>query len=96
MDPRKRVRTSNAAPELAVLAQKLVHVPDKLLIVQMHLQPFTDNADAMARDPYALSEACNILHSAIVDVAEVARSLHALSQTQEKAEPHLTPVLRAR
>lgn len=79
-----------------MLAQKLVHVPDKLLIVQMHLQPFTDNADAMARDPYALSEACNILHSAIVDVAEVARSLHALSQTQEKPEPHLAPVLRAR
>ena len=96
MNQRKHVRSTNAAPELAVLAQKLVHVPDKLLIVQMHLQPFAENAGAMPRDPYALSEACNILHSAIVDVAEVARSLHALSRTQEKAEPHLAPVLRVR
>ena len=69
------------------MAQTLVHVPDKLLIVQMHLQPLADNnPGAMPRDPYAISEACSILHSAIADVVDVARALRAISVSQEKGE----------
>jgi len=88
MDRRKPPRPSTAAPELAALAQKLVHVPDKLLIVQMHLQPLVDNnPGAMPRDPYAISEACSILHSAIADVVDVARALRAISAVRAKEEP---------
>jgi hypothetical protein len=95
MDRRKRPRSSTAAPELAALAQKLVHVPDKLLIVQMHLQPLADsNPGAMPRDPYAISEACSILHSAIADVVEVARALRAISTLQEKGERRRTAEVR--
>ena len=94
MARRKRPGSPIAPPELAVLAQKLVHVPDKLLIVQMHLQPFADNPGAIPRDPYAMSEACSILHSAIADVVEVARALRAFSAIQEKAALRRTPEIR--
>ena len=95
MDRRKRSRSSSAAPELAALAQRLVHVPDKLLIVQMHLQPLADNnPGAMPRDPYAISEACSILHSAIADVVDVARALRAISVSQEKGELRRTPEIQ--
>jgi len=96
MDRRRRPRSSTAAPELAALAQKLVHVPDKLLIVQMHLQPLADdNPGAMPRDPYALAEACSILHSAIADVVDVARALRAISAGQEKSESRRTVEVRS-
>ena len=94
MDRRKRSRSSTPAPELALLAQKLVQVPDKLLIVQMHLQPFADNPGEMSRDPYAMSEACNILHSAIADIVDVARSLQALSAIEKKVELLRSPEVR--
>ena len=95
MDRRKRPISSSAVPELASLAQKLVHVPDKLLIVQMHLQPLADNIPgAIPRDPYAISEACSILHSAIADIVDVARALRAISTLQEKSELRRTAEIR--
>jgi hypothetical protein len=72
--------------ELAALVQRLVSVPDKLAVVQMHLQRLAESEGAVPAAPYALTEVCDLLHSAIVDVVEVARAMDALSALEEKCE----------
>ena len=64
-------------PQLAVLAQKIVQIPDKLVSVQMCLEPLCNGGaeGVSAESRKALSEACSLLHSAIADVVEVARDL---------------------
>ena len=69
------------------MAQTLIQVPDKLAAVQMHLQQLADAKDTMSSAPLTVSEMCNLLHSASMDVGEVARALHALSALDEKCDP---------
>ena len=83
-DRRKNGQSLDAVPDIGTLAQTLIQVPDKLAVVQMHLQQLADAGDIVPGAPFTLSEVCDLLHSATVDVGEVARALHALSALDEK------------
>jgi hypothetical protein len=46
-----------------------------------------DAKGTMPSSPLTVSEMCNLLHSASMDVGEVARALRALSALEEKCDP---------
>jgi signal transduction histidine kinase len=79
--------------ELDALAQKIVLVPDKLVTVQMHLEPLCngDVEELPVEVRRALSEACSLLHSAIADVVEVARDLRGVSELDGKCPSEQRP-----
>jgi hypothetical protein len=83
-DRRRNGQSLDATPDIGTLAQTLIQVPDKLAVVQMHLQQLADAKNTVPGAPFTLSEVRNILHSATIDVGEVARALHALSALEEK------------
>jgi hypothetical protein len=83
-DRRTSAQSLDATPDIGALAKTLVQVPDKLAVVQMHLQQLAGVIDTVPGAPFTLSEVCNLLHSASLDVGEVARALHALSALEEK------------
>ena len=60
--------------------------PDKLAAVQMNLRQLADAKGGAGGSPLTLSEMCNLLHSASLDVREVARALHALAALEEKCD----------
>ena len=75
--------------QLVALAQKIVQIPDKLVSVQMCLEPLCNGgAEGLsAESRRALSEACSLLQSAITDVVEVARDLRGASALDGKCPP---------
>ena len=83
-EQRTSARSLDTTPDIGALAQTLIQVPDKLAVVQMHLQQLADAKHTVAGAPFTLSEVCNLLHSASLDVGEVARALNALSALEEK------------
>ena len=83
-DRRRNGQSIDATPDIGTLAQTLIQVPDKLAVVQMHLQQLAETRDTVPGAPFTLAEVCNLLHSATIDVGEVARALHALSALDEK------------
>jgi hypothetical protein len=85
-DRRLNSPSLEATPDISTLAQTLIQVPDKLAVVQMHLQQLADARDTVPGAPFTLAEVCNLLHSATIDVGEVARALHALSALDQKCE----------
>jgi len=85
-DRRRNSQSLDATPDIGALAQTLVRVPDKLAAVQMHLRQLAEAKGTVPSAPLALSEMCNLLHSASVDVGEVARALHALAALEEKCD----------
>jgi hypothetical protein len=86
-DRRRSGQSLDATPDIGTLAQTLIQVPDKLAVVQMRLQQMSDARDIVPGAPFTLSEVCDLLHSATVEVGEVARALHALSALDEKCAP---------
>ena len=86
-DRRRNGQSLDTTPDIGALAQTLIQVPDKLAAVQMHLRQLADGKDGMPSAPLTLSEMCNLLHSASMDVGDVARALHALSALEEKCDP---------
>ena len=89
MSTRESAQRAITEHELAALAQRIVLVPDKLVTVQMHLEPLCNGAvEGLSADSRkALSEACRLLHSAISDVVEVARDLRGVSALDGQCPP---------
>lgn len=86
-DRRKNGQSVDGSTDIGALAQTLIQVPDKLAAVQMNLRQLADAKDGAGGIPLTLSEMCNLLHSASVEVGEVARALHALSALDDKLDP---------
>jgi hypothetical protein len=66
---------------IAELVKKLLVVPDKLLTAQLCLRPLShcDPIAAPTESTRSISDACDLMHSAVADVVEVARNLADLS-----------------
>ncbi len=79
------LRTHAVEGQVAVLVEKLVAIPDKLVTVQRHLHPLScDDAIDHAEARQTLADACCLLHSAIADVMEVVRNLAGPSALDAK------------
>jgi hypothetical protein len=70
---------SNTA-QIAEMVRKLLIVPDKLLTAQLSLRPLRhgDPSTAEMESSEAIANACDLMHSALADVVEVARDLTQL------------------
>ena len=70
---------SNAA-QIAELVKKLLVVPDKLLTAQLSLRPLSHGEPLAAENEsgQVIADACDLVHSALADVVEVARTLTQL------------------
>ena len=67
--------------QIAQMVKKLLIVPDKLLTAQLSLRPLS-HGDPLSADgelAHAITDACDLMHSAFADVVEVARDLAELS-----------------
>src|SRR5437762_12229060 len=75
MPGRLSQRPDISALELDGLVEKIASVPDKLVAVQLYLQPLCDldGSDIPVDAKQAIAEACSILQSAIVDLMEIVR-----------------------
>ena len=89
MSTEEHPQTPLTEPQLVALAQKVVQIPDKLVGVQMCLEPLCNGgAEGLsAESRKALSEACSLLQSAISEVVEVARDLRGASVLDGKCPP---------
>lgn len=69
------------ATRIAELVRKLHAVPDKLVTAQRCLRPLSDSDPIAAPTETAqpIADACDLMHSALSDVIEVARNLTELS-----------------
>ena len=73
--------------QIAEMVRKLLIVPDKLLTAQLSLRPLThgDPGGAEMESSEAIANACDLMHSALADVVEVARHLTQLSGMDQGA-----------
>ena len=71
--------------QIAEMVKKLLVVPDKLLTAQLSLRPLShgDPITAELELGRAITDACDLMHSALADVVEVARTLTQLPATDE-------------
>ena len=71
--------------QIAQMVKKLLIVPDKLLTAQLSLRPLShghpDSADGELA--HVITDACDLMHSALADVVEVARNLTQLPGVDE-------------
>jgi hypothetical protein len=69
------------------MVKKLLVVPDKLLTAQLSLRPLSDGEwmAAESETGQKIADACDLLHSALADVVEVARTLTQLPGVDEAA-----------
>ena len=77
--------------QIAEIVERLRVVPDKLLTAQLSLRPLSHSD--LVTDPTAIihtiADACDLMHSALADVVEVARNLAALSGIDRKRSDFL-------
>ena len=65
---------------IAEIIKKLLVVPDKLVTAQLCLRPLSHcGPDASTESIHAIGDACDLMHSALADVVEVARNLAEVS-----------------
>ena len=73
--------------QFAEVVKKLLVVPDKLLTAQLSLRPLSHSD--LITDPtesiHAIADACDLMHSALADVVEVARNLADMAGSHEAA-----------
>ena len=71
--------------QIAEMVKKLLVVPDKLLTAQLSLRPLShgDPITAEMEVERTVADACDLMHSALADVVEVARNLTQLSGVDE-------------
>jgi hypothetical protein len=71
--------------QIAEMVKKLLVVPDKLLTAQLSLRPLSHgHALANATEfTQQIADACDLMHSALADVVEVARNLTQLPGIDE-------------
>jgi hypothetical protein len=65
------------ATQIAELVKRLLVVPDKLVTAQLCLRPLS-HGDAIAAST-EINDACDLMHSALADVVDIARKLADLS-----------------
>jgi hypothetical protein len=66
--------------QIAELVKRLLVVPDKLVTAQLCLRPLgRGDPTAPAETMLTINDACDLMHSALADVVEVARNLADLS-----------------
>ena len=67
--------------QIAEIIKQLLVVPDKLVTAQLSLRPLShcDPNTASTESIQAIGDACDLMHSALADVVEVARNLAELS-----------------
>lgn len=67
--------------QIAELVKRLLVVPDKLVTAQLSLRPLShgDSIAASTENMLTINDACDLMHSALADVVEVARTLADLS-----------------
>ena len=71
--------------QIAEMVKKLLVVPDKLLTAQLSLRPLSQG-DPLATETeitQQIADACDLMHSALADVVEVARNLTQLPGIDE-------------
>ena len=84
----KNIRDEGMDPNTAHIAEmvkKLLVVPDKLLTAQLSLRPLS-HGDPLATETeftQQIADACDLVHSALADVVEVARNLTQLPGVDE-------------
>jgi hypothetical protein len=68
------------SPDRAQLAEKVAAIPDKLAAVQLSLRPLCngDTPTIPVEAKQVIADACDSLHSAIVDVLEVIQHMGGL------------------
>ena len=73
--------------QIAERVKKLLIVHDKLLTAQLSLRPLShgDPATAEVESSQAIANACDLMHSALADVVEVARNLTQLPGIDQAA-----------
>ena len=73
--------------QIAEMVKKLLVVPDKLLTAQLSLRPLShgDSIAAETEVGQKIADACDLMHSALADVVEVARNLTQLPGVDEAA-----------
>jgi hypothetical protein len=73
--------------QIAEMVKKLLVVPDKLLTAQLSLRPLSqgDSIKAEMEASQTIADACDLMHSALADVVEVARTLTQLPGVDEAA-----------
>jgi len=71
--------------QIAEMVKKLLVVPDKLLTAQLSLRPLShgDPLSAEGELAHVIADACDLMHSALADVVEVARNLTQLPGIDE-------------
>ena len=71
--------------QIAEMVKKLLVVPDKLLTAQLSLRPLSHGGPPSADGELAhvIADACDLMHSALADVVEVARNLTQLPGIDE-------------
>ena len=71
--------------QIAEMVRKLLVVPDKLVTAQLSLRPLShgDPATASMEVGQTIADACDLMHSALADVVEVARGLTELTGVDE-------------
>jgi hypothetical protein len=69
------------ATQIAELVRKLLAVPDKLVTAQLYLRPIShgDSIAVHTENIQPIADACDLVHSALGDVVEVARELADIS-----------------
>jgi hypothetical protein len=67
--------------QIAVLVKRLIDIPDKLVTAQLYLHPLSqsDPVTISVEARQTIADACDLLHSALVDIVDVARNLTTLS-----------------
>ena len=71
--------------QIAEMVRKLLVVPDKLLTAQLSLRPLShgDSITTEVEASRTIADACDLMHSALADVVEVARNLTQLPGVDE-------------
>ena len=71
--------------QIAEVAKKLLVVPDKLLTAQLSLRPLSHGTPLAAEreSEQVIADACDLVHSALADVVEVARTLTQIPGVDE-------------
>jgi hypothetical protein len=71
--------------QIAEMVKRLLVVPDKLLTAQLSLRPLSqgDSGTAGMEAGQTIADACDLVHSALADVVEVARNLTQLPGVDE-------------
>jgi len=73
--PGEAIMDSNAK-RIAGIVRKLLVVPDKLVTAQLCLRPLSQgDLTAPSESMQPVADACELMHSAVSDVVEVARNL---------------------